>query len=319
METFHYVDDVLHAEQVALDTVATEHGTPCYVYSRAAIESRWRDFDDALSALEHLICYSVKANSNLGVLDALARLGSGFDIVSAGELERVLGLCDELAGAGVDLHHLNVGGGLGVRYRDESPPSPAEYAGAIAARVAGRGLSLIVEPGRALVAEAGVLLTRVRYTKLDGERRFVIVDAAMNDLLRPALYDAWHEIVPVRRRPGAAADDAATVDVVGPVCESADFLGKARRLDVMPGELLAVCTAGAYGSVMSPRAPRGAVRAGIPPAGLSASSPSAHPEWTRRPRGKPTLRSRTAGRHSEIGAQKRYHRGSSVIDYGIHD
>ncbi|MDX1434067.1 MAG: diaminopimelate decarboxylase, partial [Gammaproteobacteria bacterium] len=327
MQTFHYVDGALCAERVQLEDIAREHGTPCYVYSRAAIESRWRDFDEALGGLEHLICYSVKANSNLGVLDVLARLGSGFDIVSVGELERVLaaggapgqvvfsgvgkgedemrralavgvhcfnveseaelerldavagesgasapvalrvnpnvdarthpyiatglkenkfgvpieragalfaraaalahvevrgvdfhigsqqtslgpfldaldrvlGLCDELAAGGLALHHLNVGGGLGVRYRDETPPAPGEYASAIAARVAGRDLALIVEPGRSLVAEAGVLLTRVRYTKLEGERRFVIVDAAMNDLIRPALYDAWHDIVPVRR------------------------------------------------------------------------------------------------------------------------
>lgn len=376
MQAFHYKDDVLHAEQVTLEAVADAYGTPSYVYSRAELESRWRQFDEALAGLPHRICYSVKANSNLGVLDVLARLGSGFDIVSVGELERVLAaggqasrvvfsgvgkgreeilraleagvacfnvesevelerlddiagglgvtapmalrvnpdvdaathpyiatglrenkfgvpiekagelfekasrlsnvsvkgvdfhigsqqtslgpfvdaldrvlrLVDELAGNGIRLSHLNVGGGLGVRYRDEEPPTPRDYAGAIGERMGGRRLELVVEPGRAIAANAGVLLARVEYLKLGGERNFAIVDAAMNDLLRPALYDAWQEVLPVKRRAGAGE---ALLDVVGPVCESADFLAKERRLCLAEGDLIAVCSAGAYGFVMS--------------------------------------------------------------------
>jgi diaminopimelate decarboxylase len=378
VQAFHYKDDVLCAEEVALEAIADAHGTPCYVYSRAELESRWRQFDRALSALPHRICYSVKANSNLGVLDVLARLGSGFDIVSVGELERVLAaggeasrvvfsgvgkgreemrralevgvacfnvesqvelerldaiagelavtapmavrvnpdvdadthpyiatglkenkfgvpieqarelfekasrsnhlavkgvdfhigsqqtslgpfvdaldrvllLVDELARAGIRLSHLNVGGGLGVRYKDEDPPTPRHYAEAIGERIAGRGLELVVEPGRAIAADSGVLLARVEYLKLGGERNFAIVDAAMNDLLRPALYHAWQEILPLRRREGNDGD-AAPLDVVGPVCESADFLAKDRRLHLAPGDLIAVGSAGAYGFVMS--------------------------------------------------------------------
>lgn len=388
MNFFHYQDNNLLAEQVPLAAVAERYGTPCYVYSRAALEAHWRAFDEALAGLEHRICYSVKANSNLGVLDVLARLGSGFDIVSVGELERVLAaggdagrivfsgvgkseaemrraleagvycfnvesrqelerldgvaaalgkrapisirvnpdvdakthpyiatglkenkfgvpiadapalfaraealgnvevkgvdfhigsqltslapivdaleralaLIDTLTASGVDIAHLNVGGGLGVRYGEETPPSAADYAGAIAARVEGRGLELLVEPGRAIAAEAGLLLARVEYLKLGSERNFAVVDAAMNDLLRPALYGAWQEILPVdaKRR---SDDEATLLDVVGPVCESADFLGKNRHLAIGPGDLVAVASAGAYGFVMSsnyntrPRAP----------------------------------------------------------------
>ena len=376
MQFFHYQDDRLLAERVALADIAERHGTPCYVYSRAALESAFRSFDEALAGLPHRICYSVKANSNLAVLDVLARIGSGFDIVSVGELERVLAaggdpskvvfsgvgkseaemrralevgvdcfniesagelerlertaaalgvrapisvrvnpdvdpvthpyiatglkqnkfgvpiddapqlyaraagleavvvkgvdfhigsqltslapfadaleralaLVATLAASGIRLTHLNVGGGLGVRYTDETPPSAGEYAKTIAERVAGSGLELLVEPGRAIVAEAGVLLTRVEYVKRGAEQGFAVVDAAMNDLLRPALYGAWHDIVPVERHAGS---EAALVDVVGPVCESSDFLGKARRLAVAPGDLLAVKSAGAYGFVMS--------------------------------------------------------------------
>lgn len=378
VQFFHYQDDNLFAEQVPLESVARRYGTPCYVYSRAALEARWRAFDDALSGLRHRICYSVKANSNLGVLDVLARLGSGFDIVSIGELERVLAaggdatkvvfsgvgkreaemrralevgvhcfnvesrgelerlndaaaalgvrapvsmrvnpdvdadthphiatglkknkfgvpigdapalfslaaaldniivkgvdfhigsqltslapfvdaldralaLVDALIASGISITHLNVGGGLGVRYGNETPPSVNDYAGAIATHMRGRDLELLVEPGRAIVADAGMLLTRVEYLKYGDEHNFAVVDAAMNDLLRPALYDAWHDIVPVERR-AQGAGETTLVDVVGPVCESADFLAKARSLAVDAGDLLAVASAGAYGFVMS--------------------------------------------------------------------
>jgi diaminopimelate decarboxylase len=378
VQFFHYQDNELLAEQVPVAAIAERYGTPCYVYSRAALEAHWRAFDEALAGLEHRICYSVKANSNLGVLDVLARLGSGFDIVSVGELERVLAaggdagkivfsgvgkaeaemrraleagvycfnvesrqelerldgvaaaldkcapisirvnpdvdanthpyiatglkenkfgvpiadapalfaraaalgnvavrgvdfhigsqltslapfvgaleraltLVDTLTASGIAIAHLNVGGGLGVRYAEETPPSTADYAGAIAARLEGRGLELLVEPGRVIAAEAGLLLARVEYLKLGSERSFAVVDAAMNDLLRPALYGAWQAILPVdgkRRDDG----DAPLLDVVGPVCESADFLGKDRHLAVEPGDLVAVASAGAYGFVMS--------------------------------------------------------------------
>lgn len=376
MQAFHYQDDRLRAEQVPLAAIAEAYGTPCYVYSRAAIEHRWRAFDEALAGVPHRICYSVKANSNLGVLDVLARLGSGFDIVSVGELERVLAaggdaakvvfsgvgkresemrralevgvhcfniesageldrlagvaselgvvapisvrvnpdvdakthpyiatglreskfgvaideapalyeraasldavavkgvdfhigsqlvslapfvdaldralaLVDTLSAAGIRIDHLNAGGGLGVRYAGETPPSASDYGEAIAGRIADSGLELLVEPGRAIVAEAGVLLARVEYLKLGGGRNFAVVDAAMNDLLRPALYGAWQEILPVERD---LRSDAPVLDVVGPVCESSDFLGKDRRLAVRPGDLVAVSSAGAYGFVMS--------------------------------------------------------------------
>ncbi|HEX9583049.1 MAG TPA: diaminopimelate decarboxylase [Gammaproteobacteria bacterium] len=373
---FTYKDDVLHAERVSLPAVAAEYGTPCYVYSRAALEENWRSFDDALTELDHLICYSVKANSNLGVLDVLARMGSGFDIVSAGELERVLAaggkpdkivfsgvgkssveiaramdagvhcfnvesaaelrainsvaarvgvrapvsvrvnpdvdakthpyiatgraenkfgvpiaeapavyrcaaemanvdvqgvdchigsqqislgpfadaldrilaLVDELASAGIAVHHLNFGGGLGIRYRDESPPLPAEYADVICRRLAGRKLRLLVEPGRAVAGNAGLVLTRVMYLKQNGDKHFAVTDAGMNDLLRPALYGAWQDVRPVKNN---AAGKRKVYDIVGPVCESADFLAKERLLALEAEDLLAVMSAGAYGFVMS--------------------------------------------------------------------
>ena len=362
-------------EGVALERIARDVGTPCFVYSRAAIEQAWLEYDRALAGIPHDVCYSVKANSNLAVIDVLARLGAGFDIVSGGELERVLAanvpadrivfsgvgkrdaemaaaleagigcfnvesaeelnrlatiaseaglrapvslrvnpdidpgthpyittglhenkfgisvgdarglyvqaaaspslevhgidchigsqvasldpyldtldrllaLVDALAGDGIRLTHLNLGGGLGIRYRDESPPEPAELAGAVAKRLAGRGLRLVLEPGRSVVGNAGLLLTRVEYVKRNGERRFAVVDAAMNDLIRPALYDAWHDIVPVNPREGVAEP----CEIVGPVCESGDFLGRARPLVLGPGDLLAVRSAGAYAFVMS--------------------------------------------------------------------
>ena len=365
----------LAVEGVTLERIARDVGTPCFVYSRAAIECAWLEYDRALAGIPHEVCYAVKANSNLAVLDVLGRLGAGFDIVSAGELERVLAagasasrvvfsgvgkhdaemaaaleagvgcfnvesaceldrlaalaasagkrapvslrvnpdidahthpyittglreskfgipieeapglyaraaaapslavrgvdchigsqlasvtpflaaldrvlaLADALASEGIRLTHLNLGGGLGIRYRDESPPSPAELARAFAGRLAGRDLVLVLEPGRSIAGNAGVLLTRVEYLKRNGNKRFAIVDAAMNDLIRPALYGAWQDIVPVNPREGVPEP----YEIVGPVCESGDFLGRGRRLVLEPGDLLAVKSAGAYGFVMS--------------------------------------------------------------------
>lgn len=380
MDAFSVRGGRLFVEDLALDEVATRFGTPSYVYSRASIEAQWRAFDRAFGARRHLVCYSVKANSNLAILNVLARLGSGFDIVSVGELERVLRaggdahkivfsgigkgeaemeralavgvrcfnvesvgelerlntvalrrklrapvslrvnpdvdanthpyistglkenkfgipiedaraiyshahklpgieligvdchigsqlttvapfvdalervlhLIDELAAAGIGLTHLDLGGGLGIRYRDETPPTPADYLGALLTRLARGGaryahLELSVEPGRAIVGNAGVLLTRVEYLKHGSAKNFAIVDAAMNDLMRPALYDAYHAVEPVQAR----ADSPRVYDVVGPVCESGDFLARERALAIMPGDLLAVRSAGAYGASMS--------------------------------------------------------------------
>ena len=376
MTAFDHRNGQLHVEDVPLEAIAAEHGTPAYVYSRAALEGAWHAFDEALAGVDHRVCYAVKANSNLAVLDALARLGSGFDIVSGGELERVLAaganpahvvfsgvgksryemaqaleagvgcfnvesegelerldhvaahldrrapvslrvnpdvdarthpyistglhenkfgitvdaaeqlyrerdrwphlaftgvdfhigsqltetgpfqdalervlaLVDRLADSGLNLGHIDIGGGLGVCYGDETPPSPTAYAEALLPLLRERGLQVLVEPGRAIAANAGVLLTRVEYLKPTPARRFAIVDAAMNDLLRPALYDAWQAIVPVRSR----TDTPEQVwDVVGPVCETGDFLGKERALALAQGDLLAVHSAGAYGFVMS--------------------------------------------------------------------
>ena len=376
MDNFVYRERQLHADGVALSEIAGRFGTPTYVYSRRAIEARWREFDQAFSGLPHLVCYAVKANSSLGVLNVLARLGSGFDIVSVGELERVLraggdarkvvfagvgkrademrralevgircfnveseaelerlnrvagelgkeapvsirvnpdvdaethpyiatgmkenkfgiameqamrvydkaqamphvqvigagchigsqltqvqpftdavqrllGMVDRLAGAGIALTHLDIGGGVGIRYQDETPPAVEAYAATMKGLLAGRDLEVVLEPGRAIVGNAGVLLTRVEYLKCTADRNFAIVDAAMTDLIRPALYEAWHEILPVRQDGGAAP---AAYDIVGPVCESADFLGHDRALNLAEGDLLAICSAGAYGFVMS--------------------------------------------------------------------
>jgi diaminopimelate decarboxylase len=365
----------LHAESVPLESIAARFGTPCYVYSRAALESAYRAFVDALAGRDHLVCYALKANSNLGVVGLLARLGAGFDIVSGGELarviaaggdpgkvvfsgvgkgeaeirqalaagilcfnvesaselarieriaaaagkrapvslrvnpdvdpkthpyistglkenkfgvafedalplyrqatasaslevvgidfhigsqitevtpfadalERALELVGALEGRGVRLHHIDLGGGLGIRYRDETPPAVADYLRPMLAKLAGRSERILLEPGRALVGNAGVLLARVEYLKQGSERNFAVVDAAMNDLLRPALYDAWHDIVPVAPRGGATR----RYEVVGPVCETADFLGHARDLALEEGDLLAIRSAGAYGMSMS--------------------------------------------------------------------
>jgi diaminopimelate decarboxylase len=376
MNYFHRQGADLYTEDVPLGSLAETYGTPCYVYSRASIEAHWQAFDQAFADHDHLICYAVKANSNLAVLNLLAGLGSGFDIVSGGELERVLAaggdprkvvfsgigksraeMCralavgircfnvesegelvclNEIAGeedqrapvalrvnpdidakthpyistglkenkfgialenalevyaradalphiqiTGVDCHlgsqltalaplesaldrllelvaelhardihvqHLDLGGGLGIRYRDETPPHPAEYAAALVQKLAGHPYQILIEPGRAIVGNTGVLLTRVEHVKHTLHKDFAIVDAAMNDLLRPALYDAWQEIVPVHQR---RRGKLRRYDVVGPVCESADFLGKDRALTIEPGDLLAVLSAGAYGFSMS--------------------------------------------------------------------
>lgn len=376
MDHFEYRDGHLWAEGVDLASVAQAHGTPAYVYSRATLERHWKAFDSAFGDRRHLVCYAVKANSNLAVLNLLARLGSGFDIVSGGELERVLraggdpgkvvfsgvgkqpaelrralevgircfnvesapelealqqvaaelgvqapvslrvnpdvdagthpyistglkenkfGIAVEDARAvyrrarelpniritgldchigsqltetrpfvdalarvldlaraleqdGIALEHLDLGGGLGVRYRDEQPPQPEEYLRPLLEALDDCPYEILIEPGRAIVANAGVLLTRVTYLKFSEHKNFAIVDAAMNDLLRPALYDAWQDIVPVAPRTGG---NKRTYDVVGPVCETGDFLGKDRELTLEPGDLLAVRSAGAYGFSMS--------------------------------------------------------------------
>ena len=374
--SFDYRNGVLCAEDVPLDDIARRYGTPCYVYSRAAIESAFREFTAALAGRDALVCYSVKANSNLAVLALLARLGAGFDIVSGGELARVLAaggdarktlfsgvgkseaeielallkgigcvnveseaelervvrtarrlarrapialrvnpdidarthpyistglretkfgiayadaerlslrgarmpelelvgigchigslladaapfvaaaerlgaLVDRLAAAGVRLRHIDVGGGIGIRYREGEAPQPigAFVRGALAA-LGPRPQQLIFDPGRSIVGNAGVLVTRVEYVKPGVARNFLVVDAAMNDLIRPPLYGAWHEVRNVRA--SAAAD--TLYDVVGPVCESADFLARERRLGAREGDLLAILSAGAYGMVMS--------------------------------------------------------------------
>ncbi len=376
MDHFNYRNNRLYAEDVELSAIAAAHGTPCYVYSRATLEHHWRVFDQALARHPHLICYAVKANSNLAVLGILAQLGSGFDIVSAGELQRVmkaggdparcvfsgvgkrsdemrlaleagircfnvesdvelerlaavaadsgrlapvslrvnpdvdagthpyistglrenkfgidvdtalatyrraaqlehidvvgidchigsqltavapftdalqriLSLVDRLQDEGITLRHIDMGGGLGIPYSDtDQPPAPDVYAQALLEQLAGRSLELLLEPGRAIAGNAGILLTRVEYLKHTAHRNFAIVDAAMNDLQRPALYDAWHDILPVVPRTG----DIQVYDIVGPVCETGDFLAKQRTLSLAAGELLAVRSAGAYGFTMS--------------------------------------------------------------------
>ncbi|NRF27740.1 diaminopimelate decarboxylase [Vibrio coralliilyticus] len=377
MDYFNYQDDgQLWAEDVPLTDLAEQFGTPLYVYSRATFERHWNAFDKSVGEHPHLVCYAVKANSNLGVLNTLARLGSGFDIVSGGELERViaaggeaskvvfsgvgktapemkralelgikcfnvesepelerlnkvagelgvkapislrinpdvdanthpyistglrdnkfgiafdrapavyqfaqglenltikgidchigsqltdiepfidatdrlLALIDDLKAQGINIEHLDVGGGLGVVYRDELPPEPSEYAKALLGRLENhQDLELIFEPGRAIAANAGVLLTKVEFLKHTEHKNFAIIDAAMNDLMRPALYQAWQDIVPINPREG----EPVTYDLVGPICETGDFLGKDRALVLQENDLLAVRSAGAYGFVMS--------------------------------------------------------------------
>jgi diaminopimelate decarboxylase len=376
MNHFSYREGSLYAENVAVSAIAARHGTPCYIYSRAALEEAFMEYRRALEGTEHLICYAVKANSNLAVLNVLARLGAGFDIVSGGELERVvaaggqpskivfsgvskkpaemaralelgihcfnlesaaelevlntvaaglgrvapvsvrvnpdvdakthpyistglrenkfgltidealrvyqraaqldnvqvvgldchigsqltelspfidalhrlLELVDALADLGITIRHLDLGGGLGVHYREEKPPSIAQYIGAIRKVLADRRLQLLFEPGRSIAANAGLLVMQVEYLKSTPEHHFALVDAAMNDMIRPALYQAWMDIQNVEQN---TSGQLAQWDVVGPVCETGDFLGKARKLALSQGDLLAMFGAGAYGFTMS--------------------------------------------------------------------
>jgi diaminopimelate decarboxylase len=374
LDHFLYRDDALYAEDCAVAELVQRHGTPLYIYSRATLERHWHAFDRAVADHPHLICYAVKANSNLAVLNVLARLGSGFDIVSGGELSRVveaggdpakvvfsgvgktpaemalalnlgiycfnvessaelellnevagrlgkiapvslrvnpdvdagthpyistglkenkfgiamdeaeavfarvaelphlavkgvdchigsqltelqpfldamdrmLALIDRLAGRGIIIEHFDVGGGLGVIYDDETPPHPDQYAAAIVEKMGGRNLKLIFEPGRAIAANAGIFVTQVLFLKENSDKRFAIVDGAMNDLIRPALYSAWQNIVQVQ-----LGGEPKHYDIVGPVCETGDFLGKDRLLSLAAGDLLAVRSSGAYGFTMS--------------------------------------------------------------------
>jgi diaminopimelate decarboxylase len=375
LNTLHRLDGRLHIEGVALDTLAERFGTPLYVYSRQALEEAYQAYAQAFADTPHLICYAVKANSSLAILNLFARLGAGFDIVSGGELarvlaaggtpgkvvfsgvgktademraalkagilcfnvesvselhrlnriagdmgevapvsfrvnpdvdpkthpyistglkenkfgvpiadapalyhlaaglpnlkvtgidchigsqltdlspladaaDRVLALVDTLAHEGIALHHIDLGGGIGIRYRDENPPDLAAYGRVLAERFSGRREKLLLEPGRSLVGNAGLLLTRVEYLKPGEDKNFAIVDAAMNDLMRPALYEAYHEIVAVDQRKAPMQ----RYDIVGPICETGDFLGFARDLAIEEGDLLALLSAGAYGMSMA--------------------------------------------------------------------
>jgi diaminopimelate decarboxylase len=392
MSAFVSEGGVLSVEGVSLERVAAEFGTPCYVYSRACIESAFREFDEGLAAIDHLVCYAVKANSNLAILDALQRMGAGFDIVSGGELqrvlaaggradrvifsgvgkseaemraaleagvrcfnvesepelerldavaasmgkkapvslrinpdvdakthpyistgmagnkfgipharaleayrraaslshlqvvgigchigsqildsgpleealERVLELVASLRAGGIALEHLDLGGGFGIRYRNEAPIDVRSYCERLAMRLRDCGMQVMLEPGRAIVGPAGVLLTRIEYLKLDKAKRFAVVDASMSELIRPALYKAYHEIVTVTEQRGTPL----AFDVVGPVCESTDVLGTDRMLAAREGDLLAVLSAGAYAMAMAsnynsrPRPPEVLVDAG---------------------------------------------------------
>lgn len=376
MDYFNYRGNTLFAEDVPVDEIVAQYGSPCYVYSRATFEKHWNAFDQAFGEHSHLICYAVKANSNIAILNILARLGSGFDIVSLGELERVLAaggkpekivfsgvgkredeivaalktgircfnievsgeldrinqiaaeldvvapvsfrvnpdvdakthpyistglkenkfgidipqalveyrraakmdnikvvgidchigsqltettpflaaldkvlaLVDALKQEGIALHHLDLGGGLGIRYKDEQPPEPAEYVAAILERLGDSDYEIALEPGRAIAGNAGILVTQVEYLKPTEHKNFAIVDAAMNDLVRPSLYSAWQDIIPLNKESPA---DENTWDIVGPVCETGDFLGKERQLKLLQGDLLAVRSSGAYGFTMS--------------------------------------------------------------------
>lgn len=366
---------VLYVENVSLADIASEFDTPCYVYSKKELGNCFQRFEAGFDGIDHLICYAVKANPSLAILNLLAKADAGFDIVSGGELarviaaggnpakvvfsgvgktepemraalqagimcfnvesaaelerlnmvagsmgktapvslrvnpnvdakthpyistglrdnkfgvayedafalyrkaaempnveihgvdchigsqltelspfldafDRILELVDQLAVGGITIRHIDIGGGLGIRYSDETPPDFAAYAKAILQKLGSRKVKLVMEPGRALVGNAGLLLTRVEYLKHGETKNFAIVDAAMNDLMRPALYDAYHEIVPVK----AAPAKAEIYDVVGPVCESGDFLGRDRKLPIVQGDLLAILSAGAYGMSMS--------------------------------------------------------------------
>ena len=375
MDHFNYKGDSLFAEDITVTDIAAQYGTPCFIYSRATLERHYRVYAEALAGHPHKICFAVKANSNLGVLNVLARLGAGFDIVSGGELDRVLvaggdasniifsglgkttneirkgldvgihcfnveseaeltrinevaqvegkvapisvrvnpdvdagthpyistglkenkfgipaanaidlyrsaakmdgisitgidfhigsqlttvepfldaidrilEMVDELDEEGIKISHFDMGGGLGVSYGQEVPPHPSELIALVQEKFTDREIKIVVEPGRSIAANAGIFVTRIEYLKNNEHKNFAIVDGAMNDLIRPALYSAWQEIIPVEK----SSEAAAVYDVVGPVCESADFLGKDRELNIAAGDLLAVRSAGAYGFVMS--------------------------------------------------------------------
>ncbi|GFO72622.1 diaminopimelate decarboxylase [Bathymodiolus japonicus methanotrophic gill symbiont] len=376
MDHFNYRGQQLFAEDVPVESIVSTYGSPCYIYSRATLERHWHAFDSAFGQQAHLICYAVKANSNIAILNTLAKLGSGFDIVSLGELERVLaakgdpkkvvfsgvgkredeiraalktgircfnievkgeldrinqiagelgmiapvsfrvnpdvdakthpyistglkenkfgiaiqGALDEYRGAaamqsieivgidchigsqltetrpfldalervlnlvnvlkteGIVLHHLDLGGGLGICYNDENPPEPAEYVAALLQKLGSNELEILLEPGRAIAGNAGILVTKVEYLKPTEYKSFAIVDAAMNDLVRPSLYGSWQAIIPVHKR---NAEAEMQWDIVGPVCETGDFLGKDRCLALKQGDLLAIRSSGAYGFTMS--------------------------------------------------------------------
>jgi diaminopimelate decarboxylase len=240
-----YRGDTLFVEGRSLPELAADFGTPLYVYSRTAMREAAATWQRALAGRDHLVCYAMKANSSLAVLQTFAEAGCGFDIVSGGELDRVLDLIEAVESHGLKLHHLDLGGGLGITYTDETPPAADTLVAALLERIDARGHGhrrILFEPGRSLVGNAGVLATRVLYLKPGEAKNFCIVDAAMNDLVRPAMYQAWMGIVPGTMRDGTPV----TYDVVGPVCESGDWLGRDRALAVQAGDLLAVLSAGAY-------------------------------------------------------------------------
>ena len=377
MDYFYYQNEKLHVESVSIEEIANKFDTPLYIYSRHGIEENYLKYKKALEDHDHRICYAVKANSNLAVLNVLARLGANFDIVSVGELERVLvaggkpsnvvfsgvgkkrseiqraleigihcfnvesdselrlvqkvansmnetapisfrvnpdvdakthpyistGLktnkfgveinqaialyqkaasmqnikiigidchigsqltskqplldaldrlllvIDKLKDIGIEIKHLDIGGGLGVRYKNEQPPSPDEYIQDILKRLKGRNMTLIVEPGRSIVGQAGILLTKVEHLKVTDHKAFAVVDAAMNDLLRPSIYGSWHDIIQINKN--SSQEQSILYDIVGPICETGDFLGKDRSLCIKEGDLLAVLSSGAYGFTMS--------------------------------------------------------------------
>jgi hypothetical protein len=377
MNHFEYKNQQLFAEDVAIADIISEHGTPAYIYSRATLERHWHAFDNAFGSHPHLICFAVKSNSNIALLNVMAKLGSGFDIVSQGELERVLAaggeaskvvfsgvaksyseieraldvgircfnvesipelhrinevagkmgkiapislrvnpdvdakthpyistglkenkfgvsvqqarevyrlaktlpnvkimgmdchigsqltelqpfldatdrlivLMEQLKEDGIELHHLDLGGGLGVPYNGEEPPHPTEYTEALLAKLKNYpNLEIILEPGRAISANAGILVTKVEYLKSNEDRNFAIVDTGMNDMIRPALYEAYMQITEVNQ---SLDREKAVYDVVGPICETSDFLGKGRELAIAEGDLIAMRSAGAYGATMS--------------------------------------------------------------------
>ncbi|MCZ6470174.1 MAG: diaminopimelate decarboxylase [Gammaproteobacteria bacterium] len=376
MDHFNYKDNSLYCEDVAIDNLAETYGTPLYVYSRATLERHWHAFDRALAGRDHLVCYAVKANSNLAVLNVLARLGSGFDIVSGGELQRVLRaggdpnkivfsgvgklpqelemalncgihcfnveseqelerlnqiasqnqkiatvsfrvnpdvdakthpyistglkenkfginfedaeavylkakdmayidvigidchigsqltelspyidalnrllyLVQRLQQKGIEIKHLDLGGGLGIRYRDETPPLPGEWASALKNQLDDFEGTILVEPGRAIVGNAGILVSQVSYVKHSQDKNFAVIDAAMNDLIRPSLYNAWLEIIRVDQH---SDEPTRNYDIVGAICETSDFLGKDRSMQIAQGDLLAIRSAGAYGFSMA--------------------------------------------------------------------